>query len=97
VSKADVIKHLEAERDDLVDSPGDGHPERVAEIEVQLKGLGVDTGEWRKQRREERDRLAAQVDEVRQASGDEAADQTPAADRLAKLDAHLPGKAAKHG
>lgn len=86
---AALIKHLEDERDDLIDSPGDGHPDRVAEITDQLKALGADQSEWRKQRKAERDTLEAQVDEIRTASGSEAADRSPAAGRLAKLDEHL--------
>lgn len=93
MSKADLTKHLEAELIDLIDSPGDGHPERVAEIDEQLKGLGEDTGEFWKTRRAERDRLADEVETIRQASGDHAAEHSPAAERLAKLDAHLPKKA----
>jgi hypothetical protein len=97
MSKADMIQVLEAERDDLVDSPGDGHPERVAEIAEQLKSLGEDSGDWAKRRKAERDALNDEVDTIRAYAGDSAADHSAAAQRVAKLDAHLPAKAAKHG
>jgi hypothetical protein len=97
MSKADMVNHLQAELLDLLDSPGDGHPERAAEINEQLKGLGEDMGEFWKTRRADRDRLAEEVEAIRDASGDTAAEFSPAAQRVAKLDAHLPGKAAKHG